>query len=64
MNINVLTLILVLLFSSCSSDKEIKQNISTSDDVSLYNLAMKDLKKRGLSEEFFRILQPGQVVEF
>ena len=45
MNINVLTLILILFFSSCSSDKEIKANISTSDDVSLYNLAMKNLKK-------------------
>ena len=50
MNINVLTLILILFFSSCSSDKEIKQNISTSDDVSLYNLAMKDLKKRKYEE--------------
>ena len=50
MNINVLTLILILFFSSCSSDKEIKTSISTADDVSLYNLAMKDLKKRKYEE--------------
>ena len=50
MNINVLTLILILFFSSCSSDKEIKTYISTSDDVSLYNLAMKNLKKRNYEE--------------
>ena len=50
MNINVLTLIFILFFSSCSSDKEIKANISTSDDVALYNLAMKSLKKRKYEE--------------
>ena len=46
MNINVLTLILILFFSSCSSDKEIKTNVSNLDDVALYNSAMKDLKRR------------------
>ena len=50
MNINVLTLFFILFFSSCSSDKEIKKSISTSDDVSLYNSAMKDLKKRKYEE--------------
>ena len=50
MNINVLTIILILFFSSCSSNKEIKTNISTSDDVSLYNLAMKNLKKQEYGE--------------
>ena len=50
MNINVLILVLFLFFSSCSSDKEIKTSISTSDDVSLYNLGMKDLKKRKYEE--------------
>ena len=50
MNINVLTIILILFFSSCSSNKEIKTNISTSDDVSLYNLAMKNLKKQEYEE--------------
>ena len=50
MNINVLTLILFLFISSCSSDKEIKTNLSNSDDVSMYNLAMKNLKKRNYEE--------------
>lgn len=50
MNMNVLTLFLILFFSSCSADKEIKTSISTSDDVSLYNSAMKDLKKRKYQE--------------
>ena len=46
----MLILILFLFFTSCSSDKEIKTNISTSDDVSLYNLAMKNLKKKNYEE--------------
>ena len=45
MNINVLTLILILFFCSCSSDQEIKTNIANSDDVGLYNSGMKNLKK-------------------
>ena len=50
MNINVLTLVLILFFSSCSSDKEIKLNISNSVDVSLYNSGMKYLKKQQYNE--------------
>ncbi len=50
MNINVLILISILFFSSCSSDREIQANISSLDDVSLYNEAMKHLKKKEFEE--------------
>ena len=50
MKLNVLFLIIILFFSSCSSDKEIKANISPYDDVTLYNEAMKYLKKKKYEE--------------
>ena len=46
MNINVPILILILFFSSCSSDNEIKTNTLSSDDVTMYNMGMKHLKKK------------------
>ena len=50
MKLNVLFLIIILFFSSCSSDKEIKANISPYDDVTLYNEALKYLKKKKYEE--------------
>ncbi len=41
---------LILFFSSCSSDNEIKTNISSFDDVTLYNVAMQHLKKKEYEE--------------
>ncbi len=50
MNINVPILILILFFSSCSSDNEIKTNTLSSDDVTMYNMGMKHLKKKKYEE--------------
>ena len=50
MNINMLLFALILFFSSCSSDNEIKTNISSFDDVTLYNVAMQHLKKKEYEE--------------
>ena len=43
-------LISILFFSSCTSDKEITANIASSDEVSLYNMGMKHLKKKKYEE--------------
>ena len=50
MNINATILILILFFSSCSSEREIRQNLSSSDDVTLYNTGMTHLKKKKYEE--------------
>ena len=50
MNINATILILILFFSSCSSEREIRQNLSSSDDVTLYNTGMTHLKKKKYDE--------------
>jgi outer membrane protein assembly factor BamD len=43
---NVLILLLLVFFTSCSSKKEIANNYSSLSDVKLYNKAMNNLKKK------------------
>ncbi len=51
MKINVLIMLMVLLLTSCATDKNINSNVfSSSDDVSLYNQAMTKLKKKEFQE--------------
>ena len=50
MNKNMLITILILFLYSCSSDREIKTNVSNFDDIGLYNAATKHLKKKEYEE--------------
>ena len=51
MKINVLIILICLVFASCSNDKDSKSNIfKSSDDVTLYNMAMKSLKEKEFQE--------------
>ena len=56
MNINATILILILFFSSCSSEREIRQNLSSSDDVTLYNTGMTHLKKKNMKRQLTILL--------
>ena len=56
MNINVPILILILFFSSCSSDNKIKTNTLSSDDVTMYNMGMKHLKKKNMRKQLIILL--------
>lgn len=50
MNINIIVFIIILSASSCTSVKQIQNDPSAFDDVNLYNVGMKYLKKKEYGE--------------
>ena len=56
MNKNMLITILILFLYSCSSEREIKTNVSNFDDIGLYNAGTKHLKKKNMKKQLKVIL--------